>query len=227
MKHVLLVLACLVIPSLVLSAPADSSAVEKARPNSLQDGAWAIQFTLDEGLSGGGALVKRHLNPGHAIRAGFEFSLESRSGDFAEDTTSVSTGTGTNENDYFNVSAELLSQHYLNPLALVHAYFAVGPFVSFSEYHDEEVTDRFGEHRTRNSDRDILRVGGKLLFGAEWFATQSLSLAVEYAVRAGYVSIKDEFSSQYEAEAVLHSTQDQSGWFADGGSSRFLLGIYF
>jgi hypothetical protein len=227
MKHVLLVLACLVIPSIVIGAPADSSAVKNTRPNSLQAGAWAIQFTAIDGFSGGGALIKRHRNPGHAFRLGLEFSLDSRSGDFTEDTTSVAVGKGTVENDYFNVNASLISQHYLNLQAPAHVYLGVGPFVSFSEYHNEEEMVVLGERRARSNDRDTLRVGAILILGAEWFASRSLSLAVEYGVSAGYASSVEEFSNQFENGPVDHQKQDLTGWFAGGGDARFALGIYF
>lgn len=227
MKHVLVTVACLFFPCIALSAPADSSSVDNTRPNSLQAGAWAIQFTADGGFDGGGALFKRHFNPGHALRFGLAFSLSSESGDVAEDTTSVAYGSGTLENDYFNVSASVVSQHYLNLQGPAHAYLGVGPFVSFSEYHNKRDLLEFGKRRQDSNDRDTLRVGGTLIVGAEWFASRSLSLAVEYGVRAGYSSTVEEYSNQFESGPINHGKQDTSGWFTSGGSSQFALGIYF
>jgi len=226
MRHVLVIALCAIFPCVALSAPADSSSTVGSRPNSLRAGVWAIQFTVVGAFSGGGAFVKRQSSPGHAFRLGAEFSLESRSGDTTEDTTSVVVEKESIDNDQFSVNVELLSQHYLNPQAPAQVYLCLGPFLTYSEYRNERHTV-LGESRTDNNHSETWRAGGKFIVGGEWFASRSLSLAVEYGVRAGYVSTEEDYVTQYETGPVLHSKRDQSVWFTDGGDSRFALGIYF
>ena len=96
MKRLLVIAAALfviILPSLSIAAPSDSTAVSGGRPNSLRDGAWAAQFSFNGSLSTAGVFVKRHRAPNHALRFGFELSLDSRSGEVATDTTDVQITT--------------------------------------------------------------------------------------------------------------------------------------
>ena len=230
MRPVLAAVLCLVIPSLSLAAPADSTAAGRA--NSLKAGVWALQFAVNGNLSGGGVFLKRQLQPNHAIRFGVEINSFASSEDGSLDTTQTIIGTAQYDDDYVSTHVELVAVRYSNPAASAHFYYGVGPFVDFSDSHAERMETLGQEMLTRITDWNSYSIGGTFLIGAEWFASAAMSLHMEYTITAGYSSDEFEYTSLYESpstnDPVLRERSERSRWFFDAGNQvRLGLGIYF
>jgi hypothetical protein len=231
MKHVLLVLACLIIPSIVLSAPADSSAVENTRPNSLHAGAWALEFSFAGGFYDTELTAKRHWTSQSALRLGFSISTDSRSQAFAADTT-VTVRSQSYDSDDLTTRVTLVFQHYPNLSAPAQFYFGVGPFVGYSrhtengERMDSDPFYGYTDHYTREDN--TWSGGATFLIGAEWFVSRALSMSAEYNIDGGYRKGEATRTTEREgAGAPLRETDDWSEWFLQTGNARFGLGFYF
>ncbi len=218
MRHVLLTLACLVIPSLALSAPADSTTTSAPR-NSLRGGVWALQFDVNGQLLSvnsfaGGVSLKRQFSPKSAVRFGIGVGGSSQ---FRETITS---GSPQHTSDFQGGSIEAVYQRYWNPTSVVNAYWVVGPQASYS--HDESETSGSGGRST--DEQSYKSVGGVAALGAEWFAARQFSFHVEYSA-FGYYSWRESSSSFYPAGGTPgHTRAEQHGWSV-GTNSGVRLGL--
>lgn len=161
MKRITVMLAAV----LVCAALASPAAAE--RENSLRDGAWALQFSINGGdffsLSSfaGGVSVKHHFSPKSAIRAGASFGVSSGS------ATSSSGREG--EGDNRAVSLSTLYQRYVNPTADANLYWGVGPYV---RYEDGVQEAQAGDSLTTVSESESWGTGLSVVLGVEWFAAR-------------------------------------------------------
>jgi hypothetical protein len=234
-RLVVLAVACLfvLLPTLVIAAPADSASAAAGRPNSLEEGKWAILFTIDSGFNTGGVFFKKHLGDNHAVRLGAEFSVNTRSGDISSDTSSVVYESGSQERDQVGVHVELIAQRYARVTGSAHVFYGIGPFFDYREYHDEWDVAWADDREFRSYDEEYYSVGGLFLVGGEWFASKALSLDIEYLVSFGYnSSSRENVNQSYDNGGPPRPTQTRndelSGWFIDAGNAvRFGLGIYF
>lgn len=234
MKYVLVIAAaCLVcfLPPDVIAATPDSTISHTGRPNSLRPGAWALQLST-VGSYTVGVYVKKQLKPAHALRLGANFGFSSSSSDLAMDTTSVMVGSGYRDSDSWDLHLELVSQHYFHAAADAFFVIGVGPFFRIAEYVDEVQEQFLDETLFRSHDDERYQVGAVAILGAEWFASRSLSLGIEYMIRMGYQSSTVETTFDYDAPPIddpaVRSIEETSVWFFDAGDDvRFLLGIYF
>jgi hypothetical protein len=223
MRHVLLLIACLVLPSLALSAPADSTSAANTPRNSLRGGAWALQFDINGQLLSidsfaGGLSLKRHFSPRSALRFGVGVSAASR-----DLNTETGIAREVNENSA-GTFLEVAYQRYTNPDAVVHLYWTVGPRVSYSNVTNESTT----ESLYRREEDKQWAVEGIASLGTEWFLARQFSFHGEFFARGGYVSEKQTFESKTTGQPSNKATQENTGW--SGGISnsvRLGMSVYF
>ena len=234
MKSVLVLLTLLVIPGQILAAPEDSTAADPGRPNSLKDGAWAAQFTIDDWFNSAGVFFKHHFRDDAAVRFGAGFSVGTSEGDISTDTLSAPLETGSETRDRYSVSFEVIALKYSNPLASAHFYYGVGPFFGLSRSENEQQLTHVGGPLSGRSDyrqneTDSWQAGAKVVIGAEWFASRALSLNLEWGVSGGYRSTTREYTNDYAEPyySPTHGTEEFDELFIEGGSARFGLSIYF
>jgi len=160
-----------------LLLPTSLNAQERA--NSLHDGAWALQFSFDNGFSGGRVAAKYHLSDKHALRAGLSFFART------EDTEATEP-----DDDGFDISqdnarmdAEVLYARYPRPLAVANFYFGGGPYVQYSERNERRFDINEGEATERIFESETVEVGLMAILGAEWFPSRAISVHVEYTAR--------------------------------------------
>ena len=195
------------------------------RPNSLRDGARAFQVLFDGGLNGGALLFKTHLGARNALRIGFFGHISTND----EDLDVSDVGTGTYENDFSSVSVDLMYLRYLGAMKSASFYFGLGPFLEFSERSRVRFEDEFGVGTYyESSEEEATSVGALLGFGTEWFITESLSLAFEYAMSASYRWYeRDEVYEQTDYPSQARSWEGNS-WVGDASRyGRIGFGIYF
>ena len=223
--------------------------VEKKRPNSLKPGAWALQFQFSDnfrsfsGLQGFGVSVKYHFSRTNALRFGVGGSLSTSN--FDHDARSFQADTvrqkriGGSKGDGQSVDFAAQYVIYVAPQADVTFFFGSGPLVRFahSEYDNEDSFSYGTSNGTRyySSEEDRWNVGLSALSGAEWFATESISLHAEYGLSLEYQSasrvskgIENSFdpyygvrSFSYEAETSGHSVRFNLA------TVKFGLSVYF
>ena len=216
MKHVTAMLAAI----LVCAALASPAAAE--RENSLRDGAWALQFSINGGdffsLSSfaGGVSVKHHFTPKSAIRAGVSFD--------AAGWTDSGSGAES-ESDDRGISLSTIYQRYVNPSADANLYWGVGPYVRYDDLVQE---GQPSDSLTIVYENESWATGLFVVLGVEWFAAKVISLHAEYEAAAGYRWTGQ--SSEYKrlGESPVRDVRESDGWNIRAGSAvRFGLSVYF
>jgi hypothetical protein len=175
-----------------------------AQNNSLRDGAWALQFAVDdnfmlESFQGATISAKHHYSDATALRYGLTL-------DFLSETDEG----GDDENE---LSVALATQYLMYPTVdrgrndRVHLFWGFGPEVAFMRTENEttEATDR------------TWRGAVTVLVGGEWFVHRRVSLTGEYSTSLFYAN------RQVEALGV-EETDSQFGLSANG--VRFGISLY-
>jgi hypothetical protein len=225
MKRFAIATVCLllVLPTLSLAAPPDSTSATRA--NSLRAGAWALQFDVNGELIrissfSGGVSLKRQFSAKSAWRFGVGFNGSNRDG-----TQDPSLGAETAlSDDGYGVSIESVYQRYLNPDARVNAYWGLGPTASFNQLTSASERDS----TSYSSKWDSWSVGVIAAFGVEWFAAKEISLHAEFTGRASYFN--DERTSEQKAVGFPATSQTTKidGWSVGTNDGvRFGMSIYF
>lgn len=193
---------------------AQSGETSDAKPrNSLEKGAWAMQFALDSDnlltSYGGSVALKRHISPRSAYRVGFDYGLSTQ-----DQESPGNTNTDTN---YQNVGMFIHFLRYTDPEASVHFFWGTGPFGSFSR---SESTQSDSDHSTEVvAETWSVGIDGRI--GVEWFATRTLSFHAEYFGTASF----QRSERRHTTVETTETTQDQ--WRLSRGPVVFGLSAYF
>ena len=193
------------------------------RANSLEAGAWALQFSVEGQFInvtslGGGLAVKRQFDPKSALRLNVgAYALEQN-----RDITDGQTRTGDGSDMQLNAS--VLYQRYIDPDAEANFFWGIGPAMDYS--HSSE-SDVLADTLSYQYENDGWRVGVDGLMGVEWFASRVISFHAEYIAGVRYSS------TTYKRERTIGTVTDKDeqatdGWsFAANGVARFGLSVYF
>lgn len=205
----------------LLLLPASSNAEERA--NSLNDGAWALQFSFESGFNGGRVAAKYHLSDKNALRAGFSFFGRT------EDTEANETDGDAFDfsRDNARMDTELTYARYPRPQGSANFYFGGGPYVQYDERNERRFESFDGEAQERIFESETIEVGLVAMLGAEWFPSRAISLHVEYTARGGrfWEDGKESYTStfQYEVRDI-----EGEGWDFDSGQLVMAgFSIYF
>lgn len=213
---------------------------EKARANSLVDGAWALQFQIRssfrlndfQGMTFSG---KYHLSNKKAIRLGLEFDASISSGtDEQYHVSPYDTISTIADIDSSTQSIELVAQYlvYPSPEASANFYFGAGPLVRFFRIDAEsELISEYGD--TTYISRPInynktWAVGINGVIGVEWFAAKNISMLAEYGVALEYRSVKlirNYVSSR--GDSFTRFEDDKKFFEFNPISVKFGLSVYF
>ena len=216
-------------------AQAGDAAGSKAG-NSLEDGAWAVQFQIDSDkilTSFGGAFaVKRHTSRRSAYRVGVDFSFIGQENEIehvdlkpAIDTLTTSTSI---DESYQRVGLFVHYLRYVAPDAPVNFFWGTGPFLRFvRDKSDRYTVDRDGLGYANESLYKTWEVGGDGRLGVEWFATRTLSFHGEYSFAAYYRTGSRETSAVDPDGDFASREEELTGWVLDRGTVLFGLSAYF
>lgn len=220
-----------VIAAALVAVMAPASALGGDRENSLSDGAWALQFGIADNLrltsyQGGFFSLKRHFSDRSAVRTVFDFGFSTSDGESGSTDSSNRVDTSS---DRWNTAATLLYQRYLNPEAEVVVYFGLGPTFAYDDRSDEEVLTQVGTDTSSTSTRDYTAwsVGAATAFGAEFFATEHISLHAEYATSLWYSSRETVYKLIRRSGDRVKSVSNSDGWSFNSSYLRFGLSAYF
>jgi len=167
---------------------ASAQTADKQRANSLVDGAWALQFEIDEDLDlksfeGTTISLKKHTGDGSAWRLALNLSFRFDDDEHSSTTDGEPSGT-TRDTEGNRQSIGILVNRikYPNPNAEVNFFYGFGPKLAYS--HSEYTTISIWTTDTRSSESctstNSFSVGVVGVIGVEWFATKSISLLGEY-----------------------------------------------
>lgn len=208
--HVL-ILIILCLPDLGVGQPADSTNIHRA--HSLKDGAWALQFKLNnlfklDDFQGATVSAKYHLADKRAVRLGIDISTYYEKNDDGlayEDKSDI-------QRLKFNM------QYIVYPSLRKNLYFfwGIGPSFSFARMH------RKSEHAIPDleSTSQYLNAGLQAAIGAEWFATREISLTADYSTLAEYNWVTETTSWQ-------DNVSKKNQFKLDSLPARFGLSVYF
>ena len=220
-------LAGLVAISLFL-APSPAQAVEGERPNSLDGGAWALQFRVGENFTfesftGSTISIKRHFSPSTALRFGVSPSLASAENDFLTTVTETSEAERDDSNNQVVLNLHLV--HYPWAGRTVNLYVGAGPEVGWSYFEsrsrDETLTDR--------TTSQVFRVGLGALVGVEWFASPWLGLHAEYGTVFSRTSSQrfHDVTPTNPGFIPFHDETRSSVWALGGRGAALGASVYF
>ena len=240
------VISCLVSPRAI---------AEDVRSHSLEPGRWALMFALDDeddrlvSFNNMTFAMKKHISAQSAVRleAGLrlghdEFEdVERRSEAISypdtllTDSSRLDHGRGY-ENYDIHLAIALI--RYPSVGEQLNAYYGFGPTLGY-RYDHRTVTDirdlRNGDAVQSYSEERTIRTwsaGLQIMAGAEWFATQSVSLHIEYFARMVFMNqdgsiVRSRISrhEEYIRSEVSEMDTSSEGWRFWG--NRVIIGASF
>lgn len=221
---------CMIVPALLLAAalafPAASRSEERMPEPALHAGAWALQFQIDDNFTlspfqGAILSVKRHHSDRSAFRVALGLSLATEDIDatLAEMDTVTSSEARDESSQYVRLDVQYL--RYTDPGSPVKLLFGFGPLFTFSNG-DAEVTRETGSVKTEST---AWMAGVSGLVGAEWFATDTISLHAEYGIEMTYRWTKATSTTNTTSTLSSETTRHTGNIHARG--VLFGLSAYF
>ena len=200
-----------------------AGAAAAQRANSLEDGAWALQFGIEgEFISvnsfAGGVSLKRHFSPKSAFRVG----VSANGGDNNIEYSAVDDKSG---GDNWGTGVNVIYQRYVRPDADALLYWGLGPTFSYGRSSFEQSR---GDSLSTSQTHEMWSVGADAMLGVEWFATRVISFQAEYVARIDYRSETEIRESTLNGGVVYWSEATRDGWSSALVSAvRFGLSVYF
>ncbi len=214
--------------------------------NSLKEGAWALQFQVDNNFtlkSFQGAVIsgKYHISASKAIRVGISgnYSLDDQNSNVSTvppDTITFQEGnTRTNKNFGFSITMQFMS--YINPEKEVLLFWGVGPVIQYGKSNNELRDERNSYYyqpikEIRVTDSHTWGLGASAVLGVEWFATKSFSLHAEYGIVLLYSW--SEYTGTYvffSPASVIKNKSSNGGnnksWSFNASYVKLGLSVYF
>jgi hypothetical protein len=198
------------------------SSAAAQRANSLEDGAWALQFGVEGDFISvdsfaGGLSLKRHFSPQSAFRVGINASAQDSNRDYSD--VDIENGS-----DSWRTGINAIYQRYVKPDADAVVYWGVGPAFDYS--HSSNTTTR-GDSLSSESTSKTWSVGAEAMLGVEWFATRVISFHAEYVAGFDYYSQTNVYETNYYG-VVDRRQENRDGWSSSLDSGvRFGLSVYF
>lgn len=196
---------------------------EAQRENSLEAGAWALQFSVEGEFIAvssfdGGLALKRHFSPRSALRMSVAANVN---GTDHESSNGISQSI---EFDGVGVGVSVLYQRYVDPDADANLYWGVGPSVGWGNESQESVR---ADSLVFLSEFDSWSVGIDAVLGVEWFAARVISFHAEYIGSARFTRRKDSNEAKNGTTIDMQERTIDSWSIAEGGAVRFGLSVYF
>lgn len=227
--RVLMPILCFAFMVAAIAAAQEGGSETTARKHSLKDGAWALQFQLGSAFSRRGyedviLSAKHHLSDAVALKfgLGLEGSLSFGNRDyedrFDEDRESIMIESGL--------------IFYKSPGFGPYIFLGAGPFLSFSRYYHKSEDTRYydGEFRRYYSISDLktFSFGVSGVLGAEWFATEVISLTAEYGCSFEYEfrATRSEFTN-LKFDQVITNKYHENTFGLDLKRVLMGLSVYF
>ncbi len=213
-------------------------AQENKRENSLETGAWALQFQISRNFTlsrfeGSVISAKRHFSGKKSLRFGLSLNasisdVEQNSKQFASDTLRQILKADS-DSDVQSIELNVQYLFYPSPEKEINLFLGVGPMIGFNRSNSETGSERETPNPVestskRTSKRWSLGISANL--GAEWFATKSISFLAEYGLSLNYIWSKD--SRTDSTTGIVIESENKSKFFNLSATSvTFGLSVYF
>lgn len=199
-------------------------------------------FTLGS-YSGSTLSLKRHLASGNAIRLGVSLGFGRGSDEFIDvnaDTFSTRTTLSLSDGNVWSIGVGATYLWYSSRAAPLHAYWGVGPTVSWSRGHDDRtqsftfqqpsqppVTGTFVEDVTSRG----WQVGVAGALGVEWLVARRVGLFAEYGSSLGRTASSftrnTTLTSTGSPSVTGRSERDFHRWEFSGSGGRLGASAYY
>ena len=213
-------------------------AQENPKENSLESGAWALQFQITRNFAlsrfeGSVISAKRHFSDKKSLRFGLNLnaSISDTEQNFTRMVSDTLRETRKNdgENNTQNIELNVQYLFYPSPAKEINLFLGIGPMIGFNRSNSETGLDReplnpVDSTSKRTSKRWSLGVSANL--GVEWFATKSISFLAEYGLSLNYILAKDS-STDRTAGTVTESENKSEIFNLNAASVKFGLSVYF
>lgn len=220
MKQRALLVAAAALLLVLSAAPASADEVE----NSLREGAWAIQFGIDDNFTLSDFAGQVGLKYHHSSRTAARIGVDAWAGGSEEDDGSFDAET---ESDRYGFELDFLILRYFDPEAPVNVYFGGGPLV----YYDTQNSTRtvYGDSVTveTETDTDTWSAGARVTLGAEWFPTRAIGLHAEYRTALIWTSRDNTGELRRDGDRIDSYDHTTTSWGGNVGSVLFGLSAYF
>jgi hypothetical protein len=214
---------------------------KKARPNSLQKGAWSLQFELDNNFrprtfEGSILNIKRQYSERTAVRLGVSISIDvsDEDGDAIYVYPNRADRTRQTDREYNNSSYDLLLHYLFYPLPKsdMHLFLGVGPHFRFAYLSNASVISEVDElNSVRTTSRihnSTWNLGTSGVIGVEWFLRHNVSLLAEYGIFLDYRwENRENSSSRYPGEQISDEDYSLHGFGVRGRPVKFGISVYF
>lgn len=213
-------------------------AQENKMENSLETGAWALQFQISRNFTlsrfeGSVISAKRHFSDKKSLRFGLSLNAsisdaEQNSKQFTSDTLRQIL-TADSDSDVQNIELNVQYLFYPSPEKEINLFLGVGPMVGFNRSNSETGSERGTPNPVestsqRTSKRWSLGISANL--GAEWFATKNISFLAEYGLSLNYIWVKDSRTDK-TAGIVTEAENKSKILNLSATSVKFGLSVYF
>ena len=213
-------------------------AQENKRENSLETGAWALQFQITRNFTlsrfeGSVISAKRHFSDKKSLR--FGLSLNASISDNEQNLTQSASDTlrqivkADADNDTQNIELSVQYVVYPSPAKEVNLFLGVGPMVGFNRRKSKTDSERGIPNPVESTSQMTSKqwsIGVSAILGAEWFATKSISFLAEYGLSLNYIWLKD--SRKDSTAGVVTESENKSKFFNLSATSvKFGLSVYF
>ena len=190
--------------------------------NSLQAGAWALQFRISgdfrlSSFQGTVLSLKHHRSSKSAFRLGlgFDFYVSEESRVSTQTDTIIAGSEEKFDQNRQSIQLEFQYLRYPNPGPRLSYFVGVGPLIGFNRRYDQTSSVLAEETTT-------WLVGASGQFGVEWFATRSISFHAEYGAQITYLWLNRE-----EVWSDHVRNVDANRWDISARSLLFGLSAYF
>jgi hypothetical protein len=237
--------------TLVLALPPSHAvaADEAVAPDALAPGSSSVQFSVQPNFtlgtySGSTLSLKRHRASGNAIRFGVSVGVNNLSDDFVDvltDPTQTRTMTSTFDGNVWSFGVNALYLWYSHRASPVHAYWGLGPSVSWLHGHDERLQSQVsmpsgGPTATSSLAEDIKStgwtagIGGAL--GVEWLVARRVGLIAEYGTSFSYsrtnsTRVATQTPPSPTPPATTNSERRFHRWDLSSGGGMLGVSVYY
>ena len=214
-------------------------AQENQRENSLEAGAWALQFQISRDFTlsqfeGSVISAKRHFSDKKSLR--FGLSLNAVISDTEQSFRRSDSDTlrlldkDNIDNDSQNIALNVQYLFYPSPGKDVNLFWGVGPIFGFNRTNFNDIRESvFPNPRDATLKRTSKQwsLGVLTGLGAEWFATKSISFLAEYGLSLNYIWSKN-IRTDKQADIIISESENTTESFSISAKSvKFGLSVYF
>jgi len=221
---------------------------EGAAADALAPGSWSVQFSVQPNFtlgsySGSTLSLKRHLASGNALRLGLSLGFNRGGDDFADvNADTFITNTQAAQSDINSVSIGVGAYYlwYSGRAAPIHAYWGVGPSMSWSRGHDDRIQSYTytytGQPPSAGTSVEEItsrtwQVGVAGALGVEWLVARRVGVFAEYGSSLGYNDTKFTRSRTTTSTVSPPSTgetrRDANFWGFSGSGGRLGVSAYY